>query len=109
MIQAQEFAIETKGLTKHFGSRKAVEKLSLTVPEGTVFGFLGPNGAGKTTTIRMLLGLVRPTQGTAYIPGHDCINERAAFLPRIGAIVEAPSSFYATFSGYDNLRVYESV
>ncbi|MEO8971023.1 MAG: ABC transporter ATP-binding protein [Ktedonobacteraceae bacterium] len=104
MEQPQEFAIETKGLTKHFGSRKAVEKLNLTVPEGTVFGFLGPNGAGKTTTIRMLLGLIKPTRGTARILGHDCISERAAFLPYVGAIVESPS-FYSTFSGYDNLRV----
>ncbi len=99
----QELAIETVGLTKYFGSQRAVRSLNLAVPQGSVFGFLGPNGAGKTTTIRMLLGLIKPTRGSARIMGHDILTERAAFLPYIGAIVESPT-FYPSFSGIDNLR-----
>ena len=62
-------AIEVSGLTKHFGEVLAVEDLSFTVDEGRIVGFLGPNGAGKTTTLRMLLGLVNPSGGTATIFG----------------------------------------
>ena len=64
-----EAAVVTEGLTKRYGSRTAVEGLSLTVRRGEVFGFLGPNGAGKTTTLRMLVGLVRPTSGSAWVLG----------------------------------------
>src|SRR5437879_69209 len=97
-------AIETRGLTKQFGPYHAVDALNLAIRPGTIFGFLGPNGAGKTTTIRMLLGLIRPTSGSGSILGLDIINERAAFLPQVGAIVEAPA-FYPSLSGCDNLQV----
>jgi ABC-2 type transport system ATP-binding protein len=98
-----ENVIETKELTKVYGPRiRAVDQLNLTVRRGEVYGFLGPNGAGKTTTMQMLLGLVRPTSGTATVldkpPG-----DRAA-LVRVGSMVEAPA-FYPYLSGYDNLRV----
>src|SRR5437870_11906465 len=98
-------AIRTKGLTKRYSATLALDQLDLEVSEGEVFGFLGPNGAGKTTTIRMLLGLIRPTSGSGRILGHDIIRERAAILPRIGAIVESPA-FYLSLSGRDNLRVF---
>ena len=62
--------IETHGLTKSFGTVAAVADVSMTVRRGEVYGFLGPNGAGKTTTLRMLLGLARPTSGTAIVAGH---------------------------------------
>ena len=104
-MQAQSYAIEMAGLTKQFGRHRAVDSLSLAVHSGSVFGFLGPNGAGKTTTIRMLLGLIRPTQGGGRILGHDIERERAAILPHIGAIVESPA-FYPILSGRDNLRVF---
>lgn len=97
-------AIETFDLSRHFGMRRAVHEINLAVPEGATFGFLGPNGAGKTTTIRMLLGLLRPTSGSGRILGHDIVRERAAILPQVGAIVEAPA-FYPYLSGQDNLRV----
>ena len=71
-------------LTKAFGSRRAVEDVSLTVPEGKVFGFLGPNGAGKSTTIRCLLGLYRPTSGTARLLGRDPATGSAAFRREVG-------------------------
>jgi len=104
MDSTAPLAIETQGLTKQFGSHCVVDTLNLAIHPGTIFGFLGPNGAGKTTTIRMLLGLIRPTGGTGRILGRDIINERAAFLPQVGAIVEAPA-FYPLLSGRDNLRV----
>jgi ABC-2 type transport system ATP-binding protein len=97
-----EFAIETHGLTKRFRDLVAVDRLSLRVRRGEIYGFLGPNGAGKTTTLRMLLGLVRPTSGTATVlharPGSS------ESLAHIGALVEAPG-FYPFLSGRDNLRV----
>jgi beta-exotoxin I transport system ATP-binding protein len=68
-------AIRTDDLTKHFGEVRALEGLSLEVPRGEVFGFLGANGAGKTTTIRLLLDLLRPTRGRAYVNGFDCRRE----------------------------------
>ena len=102
-MSSQTLAIETIGLSKHFGQHRAVDTLDLAIHQGSVFGFLGPNGAGKTTTIRMLLGLIRPTSGGGRILGHDIISERAAILPHIGAIVESPA-FYLYLSGRDNLR-----
>ncbi|HKV57184.1 MAG TPA: ABC transporter ATP-binding protein [Ktedonobacteraceae bacterium] len=104
-MQSQSPIIEMAGLTKQFGRHRAVDNLNLTVHSGSVFGFLGPNGAGKTTTIRMLLGLIRPTQGGGRILGHDIERERAAILPHVGAIVEAPA-FYPILSGRDNLHVF---
>lgn len=102
-MASQSLAIETTGLTKHFGHHRAVDTLDLSIHQGSIFGFLGPNGAGKTTTIRMLLGLIRPTSGGGRILGHDIMRERAAILPHIGAIVESPA-FYPYLSGRDNLR-----
>ncbi len=102
-MSSQTLAIETTGLSKHFGQHRAVDTLDLAIHQGSVFGFLGPNGAGKTTTIRMLLGLIRPTSGGGRIMGYDIMNERATILPQIGAIVESPA-FYPYLSGRDNLR-----
>src|SRR5215472_4354605 len=104
-MQSQSLAIETAGLTKQFGRHRAVDSLNLAVHSGSVFGFLGPNGAGKTTTIRMLLGLISPTQGGGHILGYDIERQRAAILPHVGAIVESPA-FYPILSGRDNLRVF---
>jgi ABC-2 type transport system ATP-binding protein len=82
-----ELAIETSHLRKEFGSKVAVEDLSLAVPRGEVFGFLGPNGAGKTTAVKMLMGLVRPTSGRARLLGRDpedlAAKERVGFLPEL--------------------------
>jgi ABC-2 type transport system ATP-binding protein len=102
--RSQVLAIEATGLTKQYGNRRAVDSLRLAVPQGTIFGFLGPNGAGKTTTIRMLLGLIRPSSGTAHIMGHDVQKEQELILPHIGAIVESPA-FYPSFTAYENLEV----
>jgi ABC-2 type transport system ATP-binding protein len=95
--------IEIRELTKRFGSVLAVDRLSFTVEPGRVTGFLGPNGAGKTTTLRVLLGLVEPTAGTATIGG---LRYRDLPTPQrtVGALLEA-SNFHPGRSGRDHLRV----
>ena len=93
----------TRGLSKRYGSRLAVDRLDLEVDRGELFGFLGPNGAGKTTTIRMALGLIAPTGGAVEILGREVRSHRAEVLPRVGALVESPA-LYGYLSGRDNLR-----
>jgi ABC-2 type transport system ATP-binding protein len=103
MTTNDALVIETHALTKRYGDAiVAVDGLELHVRRGEVYGFLGPNGAGKTTTLRMLLGLVRPTSGTAAVLGAPPGSPDG--LARIGALVEAPA-FYPYLSGRDNLRV----
>src|SRR5690349_1867361 len=84
-MSMSDAAIETEGLKKVFGDYTAVKGLTLRVPQGEVFGFLGPNGAGKTTSIKMLLGLVGPTSGSASLLGAPIGNRptlaRVGFLP----------------------------
>jgi ABC-2 type transport system ATP-binding protein len=106
-VSQAELAIETRGLTKEFGSYAAVKNIDLGVPHGSVFGFLGPNGSGKTTTIRMLLGLASPTSGEARVLGASMPRKNATVLPRVGALVEGPG-FYPYLSGADNLRRLDS-
>ncbi len=98
-----EVILRTRNLTKRYGERLAVSDLSLEGRRGDVLGFLGPNGAGKTTTIRMLLGLIRPTSGTAEILSMDVGREGARALPHVGALVEQPA-LYPWLSGRENLR-----
>ena len=95
--------ITIDGLTKRFGEVVAVDDLSFEVDQGTVVGFLGPNGAGKTTTLRMLLGLVTPTAGTAKIDGRP-YRELADPVRHVGAVLEA-SSFHPGRSARNHLRV----
>ena len=97
-----EFVVETKGLRKHYGETAAVNGVDLRVRRGEVFGFLGPNGSGKTTTLRMLLGLVTPSDGNVTVLGEQ--PGAAGGLARIGAMVETPT-FYPFLSGRDNLKV----
>jgi ABC-type multidrug transport system ATPase subunit len=98
-----EHLVETNDLTKVYrGGVKAVDKVSLSVWRGEVYGFLGPNGAGKTTTLRMLAGLITPTAGTASVHGAPPGSPLA--LARTGALIESPG-FYPYLSGRDNLRV----
>jgi ABC-2 type transport system ATP-binding protein len=85
-------AIRTRDLTKHYGATVGIDALDLDVPAGTVFGFLGPNGAGKTTTIRLLLGLLRPTRGSAQIAGHDVWSDRRTVHATVGYL---PGDFAA--------------
>src|SRR5713101_6335354 len=95
--------VETHSLTKRYGSGVlAVDSVDMSVRRGEVYGFLGPNGAGKTTTLRMLVGLIRPTSGTAVVAGHQ--PGEPAGLARIGSLIESPG-FYPYLSGRENLRV----
>lgn len=95
-------AIITHGLTKRFGDLVAVDRLDLDVPEGGVVGFVGPNGSGKSTTIRMLLGLISPSQGTGEVLGVS-IAHPAKYAHRVGALIESPS-FVPSLSAGANLR-----
>ena len=97
-----DLAVATSGLTKRFGAQVAVDGLDLVVPTGSVYGFLGPNGSGKTTTIRMLLGLVSPTSGSAELLGRPMPTSLTDVLPRVGALVEGPA-FHPYLSGRANL------
>jgi ABC-2 type transport system ATP-binding protein len=96
--------IETRGLTKRFGSRAAVSDVNLTVPAGCAFGFLGHNGAGKTTLIRMLVSLTRPSAGVIRISGQSLTDHRERVLAQVGAIIEEPR-FHPHLTGRENLRV----
>ncbi len=95
--------VETKDLTKRYGRKiLAVDELDLSVMRGEVYGFLGPNGAGKTTTLRMLLGLIKPSSGTARVLGGE--PGTPGSLSHVGALVESPA-FYPYLSGRNNLKV----
>jgi ABC-2 type transport system ATP-binding protein len=97
--------IITQNLTKKFGANLAVDRLSLEVKEGEVFGFLGPNGAGKTTTVRMLTCLISPTSGTASIAGLDIKNQARQIRGMIGILTETPG-LYENLSAERNLEIF---
>jgi len=84
MTETNDFIIQTKSLSKNFGETKALVSLDLKVPRNSIFGFLGPNGAGKTTTMKLLLGQIQPTSGSATIFGHDIVKESILIRQRIG-------------------------
>lgn len=97
--------IETRGLCKTYGSHTAVDHLDLMVPEGSVYGFIGPNGAGKSTTMKMLLGLIHPTGGTARLLGQRMdAHNRLAILRRTGSLIESPAG-YAHLTAQENLQI----
>jgi len=100
---SEKIAIHTHDLTKRYKALTAVDNLNMAVYHGEVFGFLGPNGAGKTTTISMLLGLIRPTAGSAEVLGYDIRAQTTPALRQVGALVEA--AFYPYLSARDNLWV----
>jgi len=97
-----DYAVEVDRLSKEFDGFTAVDGVSFAVAEGDIFGFLGPNGAGKTTTIRMLLGLLRPTSGSATVLGYDIEGQSAEIRKRMGYMSQR-------FSLYDDLRVVENL
>ena len=103
-----DVALQTEELTKRFGGRTAVDRLTIRVERGDIYGFLGPNGAGKSTTLRMLLGLVRPSSGMIKFPVQASSWEYLRARSRIGAIIETPA-FYENFSGRRNLQLLASL
>jgi ABC-2 type transport system ATP-binding protein len=102
MALSQPEVITVENLTRKFGKFVAVDHISFQVARGEIFGFLGPNGSGKTTTIRMLLGLLRPTSGTANVLGNDVVHHADAIRRRVGYMSQR-------FSLYADLRVIENL
>ncbi len=88
-----ELAVETHGLTRHFGDVKAVDGLDLAVPAGSFYGYLGPNGAGKSTTLKCLTGLLRPTSGRQRVLGLDPFADAVAMKRRVGVVPEETALF----------------
>lgn len=99
-----EPVIEVKGLTRKFGSLVAVDHVEFAVSPGEIFGFLGPNGAGKTTTVRMLTGLIDPTEGTATIQGHDIRKEPLLSRAHM-AVVPEQANVYPDLSVWENIML----
>ncbi|MEA2574864.1 MAG: type transport system ATP-binding protein [Chloroflexia bacterium] len=98
-------AIETRGLTRKFGDRLAVDQLDLAIPRGQVFGFLGPNGAGKTTTVRMLSAIIAPTSGTATVNGHMLGDGNSEIRRSVGILTETPG-LYEKLTAMQNLEFF---
>ena len=96
--------VAARGLVKRYGHLVAVDHVDLTVERGDVYGYLGPNGAGKTTSLRMLLGLIRPTEGTAHLFGRDPVLLGRRALQGVAGFVEAPQ-FYPYLTGRKNLEL----
>ncbi|ANY76093.1 bacitracin ABC transporter ATP-binding protein [Paenibacillus ihbetae] len=98
--------VETHNLSKTYGGSHSVNKVNLEVHAGQIFGFLGPNGAGKTTTLKMLLGLIKPTEGKIKVFGKDLEAHRPEILNQTGSLIESPS-YYGHLTGYENLKVMQ--
>ena len=96
--------IETQNLTKGYKDQISVNSLNMIVKKGEIYGFLGPNGAGKTTTIRMLLGLIKPTEGSIHIFGKEFNENKLDILSKTGSLVESPS-YYGHLTGFENLEI----
>lgn len=103
-----KYIIETRNLTKQYGTVKSVADLSIHVQKGRIYGLLGRNGAGKTTTMKMLLGLTRPTSGEVYIWKTPMHGNEKKLLPRIGSLIESPG-FYPNLTATENLRIFATL
>lgn len=103
-----DIALQTENLTKRFGARTAVDRLTIRVDREDIYGFLGPNGAGKSTTLRLLLGLVKPSSGSIKFPVNNSSWEYLRARSRVGAIIETPA-FYENFSARRNLQLLASL
>ncbi|MGH8726312.1 MAG: ABC transporter ATP-binding protein, partial [Burkholderiales bacterium] len=101
-MPASHYAVDVRGLNKHFGDKHVVRDLSLRVGRGEIFGFLGPNGSGKTTSIRMLCGLLTPDSGAGTCLGFDIIRERAEVKGRVGYMTQK-------FSLWEDLSIRENL
>src|SRR5664280_60246 len=100
-----ETIIETRGLTKRFGQLTAVDHLDLTVAKGEIFGLVGPDGAGKTTTLRMLCGLMDPSEGSALVAGHDVARQSRAVKDQIGYMAQR-FGLYQELTDDENMAIY---
>lgn len=102
------YIIETKHLTKQYGTQKSVADLNIHVQKGRIYGLLGRNGAGKTTTMKMLLGLTKPTNGDVLLWGKSLHGNEKKVLPRIGSMIESPG-FYPNLTGTENLSIFATL
>ena len=100
--------LEIRGLVKRYGAVEALKGIDLTVSKGSIYGFIGPNGAGKTTTIRIVAGLVRPSEGSVTIHGVDLSRNRLAAARGLRTLVEVPA-FYPGLTGEQNLRIFATL
>lgn len=101
--------IQTSGLSKQYDSTLRVKDVNLCVPEGCIYGFLGPNGAGKSTTLKMILGLVRPTQGSITVLGQPMTRRsRLSILRQVGSLIESPS-YYGHLTAEENLHIVQTL
>ena len=100
-----EYTIKVDNLTKRFGNFTAVDHVSFRVKQGEVYGWLGPNGAGKTTTIRMLLGLLKITEGSARVLGYDPSSEAKAMQARVGYMSQL-FTLYNDLTARENIRFF---
>ena len=103
-----DYIITTKQLTKKYKNFISVNKVSMHIQRGSIYGFLGPNGAGKSTTMKMLLGLTSPTDGSFTIDGGHFPDDRISILKKIGSFIESPS-FYANLTGRENLDIIRRI
>ena len=103
-----KYVIETKNLTKQYGTQKSIADLNIHVRQGRIYGLLGRNGAGKTTTMKMLLGLTQPTSGEVAIWGKPLRTNEKKLLPRIGSLIESPG-FYPNLTATENLRIFATL
>lgn len=101
--------VTLKNLSKSYGKKQVVQDISLTIPQGAIFGFIGPNGAGKSTTMKMILGLVPPTSGSIHLFGEDLSTQsRSTLVSSIGGMIEEPSG-YAHLTATENLKIVQSL
>lgn len=109
MSTATQYAIEMDGLTRRFGDFVAVDRVTLKIPKGQLYGFLGLNGAGKTTTIRMLTTLLPPSAGTAKVWGHDVVKEPLAVRKLVGLVSDETSESQSTWTAREYLSYFARI
>ena len=109
MSAATDYAIETNGLTRRFGSFVAVDQVTLKIPKGQLYGFLGLNGAGKTTTIRVLTTLLPPSAGTAQLWGHDVVKQPLAVRELVGLVSDETSESQSTWTAREYLGYFARI
>jgi len=109
MSVGSDYAVETDGLTRRFGSFVAVDRVSLKIPKGQLYGFLGLNGAGKTTTIRVLTTLLPPSAGTARLWGHDVVKEPLAVRKLVGLVSDETSESQSTWTAREYLGYFARI
>lgn len=102
---SSSYAVKTEGLSKVFVDKEVIHSCTMSVPEGSIYGFLGPNGAGKTTVMKILLGLLTPTIGKVEVLGMDVTEERNKILTQVGSLIEVPV-FFEHLSAEENLSLH---